>query len=205
MFERYTESARRVIFFARYETSSFGSTSIETEHLLLGLIRESKPLLDRWIPAIETIREEVERSIQVREKVSTSIDLPLSSEGKRILAYSFEEAERLQHRNIGVEHLLLGILRVEECFAAQMLYARGARLETIREELAREPAPSRSAPFSGAPPYGLSAADLVPDASTAQRIAEAVWIPVFGLEAVEGQKPFQTELKRNIWVVTGTA
>ena len=39
MFERYTEKARRVIFFARYEASQFGSPCIETEHLLLGLLR----------------------------------------------------------------------------------------------------------------------------------------------------------------------
>jgi ATP-dependent Clp protease ATP-binding subunit ClpC len=47
MFERYTEKARRVIFFARYEASQFGSPSIETEHLLLGLLRESK-----WLPKL---------------------------------------------------------------------------------------------------------------------------------------------------------
>ena len=47
MFERYTERARRVIFFARYEASQLGSNSIETEHLLLGLIREGKGLTSR--------------------------------------------------------------------------------------------------------------------------------------------------------------
>ena len=50
MFEKYTEKARRVIFFARYEASQFGSPSIETEHLLLGLIREDKNLTTRFIP-----------------------------------------------------------------------------------------------------------------------------------------------------------
>ena len=47
MFERYTERARRVLFFARYEASQLGSVSIETEHLLLGLIREGKGLTSR--------------------------------------------------------------------------------------------------------------------------------------------------------------
>jgi ATP-dependent Clp protease ATP-binding subunit ClpC len=47
MFERYTERARRVLFFARYEASQLGSISIETEHLLLGLIREGKGLTSR--------------------------------------------------------------------------------------------------------------------------------------------------------------
>src|ERR671933_104363 len=83
MFERYTERARRVIFFARYEASQFGSTTIETEHLLLGLIREDKNLTNRFLrnsSSIESIRKEIEGRTTIREKVSTSIDLPLSIE-----------------------------------------------------------------------------------------------------------------------------
>jgi ATP-dependent Clp protease ATP-binding subunit ClpC len=138
MFERYTE--RRVIFFARYEASQFGSTTIETEHLLLGLIREDKNLTNRFLrnqSSIESIRKEIEGRTTIREKVSTSIDLPLSNECKRILAYAAEEAERLNHRHIGTEHLLLGILREEKCVAGEILYERGLRLNAIREELAR--------------------------------------------------------------------
>src|SRR5215510_2588174 len=127
MFERYTEAARRVIFFARYEASQFGSTSIETEHLLLGLIREDD-LTNRFLrnhSSIESIRKEIEGRTNIREKVSTSIDLPISNECKRILAYAAEEAERLNHRHIGTEHLLLGILREEKCVAAEILHVRG--------------------------------------------------------------------------------
>src|SRR3954470_7859834 len=140
MFERYTERARRVIFFARYEASQFGSTTIETEHLLLGLIREDKNLTNRFLrnsSSIESIRKEIEGRTTIREKVSTSIDLPLSNECKRILASAAEEAERLNHRHIGTEHLLLGILREEKCVAAEILQERGLRLNTIREELSR--------------------------------------------------------------------
>ena len=142
MFERYTERARRVIFFARYEASQFGSIAIETEHLLLGLIREEKNLTNRFLrnpSSIENIRKEIEGRTTIREKISTSIDLPLSNESKRILAYANEEAERLNHRHIGTEHLLLGILREEKCVAAEILHERGLRLVAIREELARSP------------------------------------------------------------------
>jgi ATP-dependent Clp protease ATP-binding subunit ClpC len=52
MFERYTEKARRVIFFARYEASQFGSPYIETEHLLLGLLREDNPMVSRHLPSL---------------------------------------------------------------------------------------------------------------------------------------------------------
>src|SRR5881409_1581098 len=116
MFERYTERARRVIFFARYEASQFGSTTIETEHLLLGLIREDKILTNRFLrnhSSIDSIRQQIEGRTAIHERVPTSADLPLSSECKRILAYAAEEAERLNHQHIGTEHLLLGILREE--------------------------------------------------------------------------------------------
>ena len=119
MFERYTEKARRVIFFARYEASQFGSPYIETEHLLLGLLREDKALANRFLrshAAIESIRKQIEAHTTIREKVSTSVDLPLSHECKRVLAYGAEEAERLNHKHIGTEHLLLGLLREEKSF-----------------------------------------------------------------------------------------
>jgi ATP-dependent Clp protease ATP-binding subunit ClpA len=140
MFERYTERARRVIFFGRYEASNFGSSTIESEHLLLGLLREDVNLINRFLRdsgSSESIRKEIEGRTSIREKISTSIDLPLSSDCKRILACANEEAERLNHRHIGTEHLLLGILREERCMAAQILHDRGLRLVAIREELAR--------------------------------------------------------------------
>ena len=140
MFERYTEKARRVIFFARYEASQYGSPSIETEHLLLGLMREDKGLTNRFLrshSSIDSIKKEIEGRTVIREKVSTSIDLPLSAECKRILAYSADEAERLRHRHIGTEHLLLGLLREDKCLAAEILHERGLKLNVIREELGK--------------------------------------------------------------------
>ena len=138
MFERYTEKARRVIFFARYEASQFGSPYIETEHLLLGLIREDKALSSRFLHSgSATIRHQIENHTTTRETIATSVDLPLSNESKRVLAYAAEEAERLSHHHIGTEHLLLGLLREEEAFAAQILTGRGLRLSKVREELAR--------------------------------------------------------------------
>jgi ATP-dependent Clp protease ATP-binding subunit ClpC len=140
MFERYTEKARRVIFFARYEASQFGSPYIETEHLLLGLLREDKALTNRFLrshASVESIRKQIEAHTTIREKVSTSVDLPLSNECKRVLAYAAEEAERLGHKHIGTEHLLLGLLREEKCFAAEILQERGLKLAQIRDELAR--------------------------------------------------------------------
>lgn len=216
MFERYTERARRAIFFARYEASQFGSVTIETEHLLLGLIREDKILTNRFLQnqaSIESIRKEIEGRTPLRERVPTSADLPLSSECKRILAYAAEEAERLNHQHIGTEHLLLGILREENSLAAQLLWERGVRLNAVREELAR-------APIAAEPPTirhdlrflaaslsspALPTSGIVADADTAMRIADAVWTPLYGTTAVAAQVPLNAELRFNVWIVTGSS
>ena len=140
MFERYTEKARRVIFFARYEASQYGSPYIETEHILLGVLREDKALAHRFLKSPdsgEIIRRQIDAHTTTREKVSTSVDLPLTNECKRVLAYAAEEAGRLSHQHIGAGHLLLGLLREEKCFAAEILYGRGLTLSTAREELVR--------------------------------------------------------------------
>jgi len=142
MFERYTEKARRVIFFARYEASQFGAPAIEPEHLLLGLMREDKTLTGRFFPraqvSIESIRKEIEGRTLLREKISTSVELPLAPETKHVLAFAHEESDRLQHRHIGTEHLLLGLLREERSMAAEILYERGLRLNAVRDEIARQ-------------------------------------------------------------------
>ncbi len=139
MFERYTERARRVIFFARYEASQLGSNSIETEHLLLGLIREGKGLTSRIFSkshlSMESIRKEIEGRALYRDKVSTSVDIPLSSESKRVLGYASEEAERMLHNYIGTEHILLGLMREEKSVAAGILGEKGMRLTSVREDI----------------------------------------------------------------------
>jgi ATP-dependent Clp protease ATP-binding subunit ClpC len=139
MFERYTERARRVLFFARYEASQLGSISIETEHLLLGLIREGKGLTSRIFArshlSLESIRKEIEGRTVFREKVSTSVEIPFSAETKRVLQFAAEEADRLLHNYIGTEHLLLGILREERSVAATILMEKGMRLNAVREDI----------------------------------------------------------------------
>ncbi len=140
MFELYTEKARRVIFFARYEASQFGSPYIETEHLLLAILREDSALVNRLLRSnatVETIRTQIESQTPAREKTSTSVDLPLSLESKRVLAYAAEYSERRSKRHIGTGDLLIGLLREEKCMAATILQQQGLRLETAREEVSR--------------------------------------------------------------------
>ena len=126
MFERYTEKARRAIFFARYEASQYGSRIIETEHLLLGILRADKMLAGSLFPvpgAMETLCEEIESQLKQGPRISTSVAMPLSQESKQILNLASESAEKLGHRYVECFHLILGTLRVEKCKAARLLLA----------------------------------------------------------------------------------
>ncbi len=140
MFERYTEMARRVIFFARYEASLAGADSIGPEHLLLGIAREDKPLLGQLLPngkgSIEMLRSRLERHVPQDERVNVAVELPLAPESKRVLHLAHEESDRLSDRHIGTEHLLLGLMREERCKASQLLNEFGLQLDGVRVSLA---------------------------------------------------------------------
>lgn len=134
MFERYTEKTRRAIFNAREEAQKSGASSIETEHLLLGTVRDDPAILGLFLTSNASeasIRSEIEAHTAKRRE-----DLPLSHESKRVLAYAAEEASRLGRNRIDPEHLLLGMLREERSLAALMLHKRGAQLKRMRKELA---------------------------------------------------------------------
>ena len=150
MFERYTEIARRAIFFARYEASQFGSAHIETEHILLGLLRETQPLLGAG--TLEEVRKVVEAHYPPeaeRKRVSTSIDLPLSGDSKRALHKAAGIADHMGHRRIGPEHLALGLLAEEQCLAARILRERGVTADAVR-------ALATQKVRAGEPPAGLT-------------------------------------------------
>ena len=121
MFERYTESARRVILSARYEASQFGSPSIEVEHLLLGLLRCDSARIKVWLPTLNSkaIRKQIDAHSPRRAPISTSQNLPLSEDSKRVLEYASHEAGIGSDKRIGSEHLLLGLLLEGQSFAGQ--------------------------------------------------------------------------------------
>ncbi len=157
MFERFTEKARRAVFFARYEASQYGNPSIETEHLLLGLWREDPALRlalndtgvvqqgERLWAADSEIRAAIEQAIGQhvgqRAPISTSIELPLSADSKKALLFATGEADRLGQRQVGTEHVLLGLLRLEGSLAAQIVRGRGLKTEELRERIAKRHRP----------------------------------------------------------------
>jgi ATP-dependent Clp protease ATP-binding subunit ClpC len=140
MFERYTEKARRAIFFARYEALQYGSHVISPEHVLLGLVREDKTMSARFFPyrrslSVEEIRRDIETRIVLRDKIPQSAELHLAAETKKVLAFARDESSKMQSRHIGTEHLLLGLLREERSVAAEILYSQGVSLPAVREEI----------------------------------------------------------------------
>jgi ATP-dependent Clp protease ATP-binding subunit ClpC len=139
MFEKYNERARRALFFARYEASKLESRVIESEHILLGLLREGEEtfseIFRRFQVEPEDIRREIEGGRVFAEHVSSTAELPLSEESKKILAYAYHEAEGMRHATVGAEHLLLGILRVEGCTAMRILAQHGFDVYSVREEV----------------------------------------------------------------------
>jgi ATP-dependent Clp protease ATP-binding subunit ClpC len=139
MFEKFTEKAKRILFLARYEASQHGSKQIGTEHILLGLLKEgedtTRELFSRANVSMDLLQAELEQRGPAREKLSTSVEIPFSDETNRVLRFAEEEAERLMHPNIGTEHILLGLLRLEESTAGRVLAERGMRLYAVREDV----------------------------------------------------------------------
>jgi ATP-dependent Clp protease ATP-binding subunit ClpC len=141
MFDRYNQSARRVIFLAREEAMQYGSPYIESEHLLLGILRENDALANRLagkMGSVNSFRREVEANTTVGRAVAGSREVPLSADSKRVLILAAEEADELGHTQIALAHFLLGILRVEKCIAAKILQVHGATLMTMREDTIRD-------------------------------------------------------------------
>jgi ATP-dependent Clp protease ATP-binding subunit ClpC len=171
MFERYTEAARRTLFFARYEASVLGGSTIEAEHLLLGLIRDGKGAVsEAFVVAGLTYsdaRDDIEAQLGLRQPIPTSVGIPFSDAMQRILRHTMEQADALNHREIGREHLLLGILTDGSSFAARMLNTHGITAESFHGRLieasgdiAHRDRPEVSAESSG-PPSAIASLEQI--------------------------------------------
>jgi ATP-dependent Clp protease ATP-binding subunit ClpA len=123
MLDRFTLGAVQVLFCARAQASEVGATTIEPEHLLLGLLDEHQGLASRILARAvdgQSLRADIVRRLTGRERVPDSEELPFSAACKRAREYAFEEADRVLRKAVGTEHLLLGFLRDKQS-------GRGAR------------------------------------------------------------------------------
>jgi ATP-dependent Clp protease ATP-binding subunit ClpC len=138
MLENLTERARRTLFFARYEAAQAGAGAIGSDHLLLGLLRESDEIVEQLLQHFQLSSDELRTdlgSVARGADLQTPAELPLAEDSRRILLLAAHEAEVLGQPAVGNEHLLLGILRLEGCAATRALTAHGMSLLAVREEL----------------------------------------------------------------------
>lgn len=138
MFERFTEAARRTMFLAKEEAERLGSEQVETEHLLLGTFAE-EALINHLLGSVlpKEVRSEIAQSVPNEKKNSSDIGGSLSEESNAILNLGTAEADRLQDKQVGNEHLILGMMIQSKCRAARLLVEHGLSLETLRERIAR--------------------------------------------------------------------
>ena len=140
-FERFSEGARRVLTRAQGEAQRLGHSYIDTEHMLLGIAGEESGIAAKVLTnlgvSMSKIQAAVEFVIGKGERRATSGDIELAPRAKRAIEFAVDEARRLNSSYIGVEHLLLGLLRESEGVAFSVLESFGITLERARDEVSR--------------------------------------------------------------------
>ena len=138
-YERFTERARKVIQLANQEASRFNHEYVGTEHLLLGLIKESNGVAANVLKSmgveLRKIRLEIEKLVRPGPDLVQMGRIPPTPRVKKVFEYALEEAEKLNHNYIGTEHILLGLLREQDGIAAQVLMNFGLKLDDVRNEI----------------------------------------------------------------------
>jgi ornithine carbamoyltransferase len=136
MWQRFTERARRVVFFAQEEAARYGENYVATEHLLLGLVRESDSVAGRILERLDVplgrLRVEIEMQV-TRGHGKLGQDMQLTPRAKKVIDLAYEEARELNNNYIGTEHLLLGLVREGDGLAARVLVKQGADYERTKK------------------------------------------------------------------------
>ena len=138
-FDKFTDRARKVLTYAQDEAQRFDHNYIDTEHILLGLVREGDSTAAR---VLETMGVELAKVRTAIEFLIGRGDRPvvgevgLTPQAKRVIELAIDEARRLDHHYLGTEHLLLGLVREGEGIAAGVLESVGVTLERTRAEIA---------------------------------------------------------------------
>ena len=153
-FEKFSERARKVLSLAQEEAQRFNHNYIGTEHILLGLVRETEGVAARVLANLgvdlNKVRSAVEFIIGRGDKPAQG-EIGLTPRAKKVVELAVDEARRMNHTYIGTEHLLIGLLREGEGVAAGVLESLGVNLEKVRGETHRvlSQSPSQPAGHSG--------------------------------------------------------
>ena len=157
-FEKFSERARRVLSLAQEEAQRFNHNYIGTEHILLGLVRETEGVAAQVLSNLNVELVKVRSAVEFiigRGERPTPGEIGLTPRAKKVIELAVDEARRLNHHYIGTEHLLTGLMREGEGVAAGVLESLGVSLEKVRAETNR--ISSQSVPQSGHPSSRSSA------------------------------------------------
>ncbi|MCD6359195.1 MAG: AAA family ATPase, partial [Dehalococcoidia bacterium] len=153
-FDKFSQRARRVLTLAQEEAKRSKHNYIGPEHILLGLVRDTEGLGTKILVSLNVEPEKVRASVEAKfeqEKQSTSsTEIGLTPQAKRVIEYAVDEARQLNHNYIGTEHLLLGLLKEDEGIAVKVLGEFGVNIEKVRGEIMRILDQSASTSRSGA-------------------------------------------------------
>ena len=139
-FEKFSERARRALTYAQEEAQRFNHNYIGTEHILLGLVRESEGVAAKVLTNLDVDLNKVRSAVEFiigRGGKTGSAEVGLTPRAKRVIELAVDEARRLNHSYVGTEHLLLGLLREEGGVAGGVLESLGVNLERARAETTR--------------------------------------------------------------------
>ena len=155
--ERFTQRARHVLALAHAEAERLRHTTINTEHLLVGLIEEDGGTASAALKELgletDRVREMVERLSPMGLTESPTIEL--SKGAQQVLEFAIEEARLMGHQFIGTEHLLLALTRSNEGQAVEALKKLGVSPEQVRRQTRRMMEESTSGPATaGSAPIG---------------------------------------------------
>jgi ATP-dependent Clp protease ATP-binding subunit ClpC len=138
MFERFTDRSRRVLVYAQDEARELHVDFIGTEHILLGLIRESDGVAAKVLGAVgvnyDSVRKKVEKAAS-HDGTASSGAPPFTPQAKKVLELALREALQLGHNYIGTEHMLLGLVREGSDAATQILLDLGVELTDVRDKV----------------------------------------------------------------------
>src|SRR5690349_8333609 len=155
----FTERTRKVLALAREESIRLHHEYVGTEHILLGLIREGEgvaaTVLQNLSVELDEIQQRIEETVKKgRATQTTGPDLPYTSRAKKVLELAMSEARELDHRYVGTEHLLLGLLAEAKGIAVGVLGSFGVTLENARAEVCRILGTERAPQPATEPPPG---------------------------------------------------
>src|SRR5438128_10314574 len=139
-FDKFTERARKVLRLSQEEVQRFQHNYIGTEHLLLGLVREGEGVAAKVLTKLGVELREVQNAVEFIIGRGDRIvlgEIGLTPRAKKVIELAVDEARRMNHRYIGTEHLLLGLIREGEGIAAGVLESLGVSLEQIGRETGR--------------------------------------------------------------------